>query len=362
MAILQRVEKWWKHAIVYQIYPASFCDANGDGIDAPDESSVLSYVSARAKQVDAVFHLDAVEVGWGTTHKFETTVKNYTLPKFKEAIGRAQQLLHGTDAWTTVFLENHDLARSVSWLTNDEPEYRVYGSKMLALLQSCLSGTQYIYQGQEIGAINAPKHTYPFENYEDISSRLFMKMIQDRYGPNNKEEIDKAFTALQHLARDHARIPMAWNGHARYGGFSEEAEKAGFDIREPWMKPHPLASDINVAIQLEDSDSVLSFWRQMLQLRKQHKDLLVYGDYQCLDVDDPDIYTFVKETQDKSSQALIVLNFTTQEKPWMAPNVRDWECGGGVGGFVPIMTTYGGESCADKLAPFEGRLYLSIPK
>ena len=25
-------EKWWKHAVVYQIYPRSFQDSNGDGI------------------------------------------------------------------------------------------------------------------------------------------------------------------------------------------------------------------------------------------------------------------------------------------------------------------------------------------
>ncbi len=25
-------EKWWKHSVVYQIYPRSFCDSNGDGI------------------------------------------------------------------------------------------------------------------------------------------------------------------------------------------------------------------------------------------------------------------------------------------------------------------------------------------
>ena len=25
-------EPWWKSAVVYQIYPRSFCDANGDGV------------------------------------------------------------------------------------------------------------------------------------------------------------------------------------------------------------------------------------------------------------------------------------------------------------------------------------------
>ena len=25
-------EKWWKKSVVYQIYPRSFCDSNGDGI------------------------------------------------------------------------------------------------------------------------------------------------------------------------------------------------------------------------------------------------------------------------------------------------------------------------------------------
>ncbi len=40
-------EKWWKEAVVYQIYPRSFCDSNGDGIgDLRGIISKLDYIKA----------------------------------------------------------------------------------------------------------------------------------------------------------------------------------------------------------------------------------------------------------------------------------------------------------------------------
>ncbi|KAF5643578.1 glycoside hydrolase family 13 [Fusarium sp. NRRL 25303] len=46
----QRV--WWKEASVYQVYPASFCDSNGDGIgDIPGIISKLDYLKALGADV-----------------------------------------------------------------------------------------------------------------------------------------------------------------------------------------------------------------------------------------------------------------------------------------------------------------------
>ncbi|PNY24101.1 Alpha-glucosidase [Tolypocladium capitatum] len=331
----------------------------GELPNTPDMSRVLDYVSAKAKQLDMVFQFDLVDVGFGKTHKYETTPKNYSLPDFKAAVDRTQALIRGTDAWTTVFLENHDQARSVSRFTDDSPEHRVRGAKLLALMQACLSGTQYLYQGQEIGCVNAPKDTYPLENYLDLDSYLFVDMVKERHGADNKEEVDKAFDALQHLARDHARLPMPWNGKAKFGGFSEAAENAGEEVKEPWMKHHPLAGEINVAAQLDDPDSVLAFWRQMIRFRHEHADLLIYGDFKDLRPQDEDLFVFVKEPhQHGGDRVLVVLNFTAGEKTWEVPGASELRLPEGVTKLVSIMSTHAGKARQGVLAPFEGQAYL----
>ena len=45
---------WWKQAVIYQIYPRSFCDSNGDGIgDLPGILSKLDYLETLG--IDAIW-------------------------------------------------------------------------------------------------------------------------------------------------------------------------------------------------------------------------------------------------------------------------------------------------------------------
>ncbi|KAL4868669.1 glycoside hydrolase superfamily [Aspergillus spectabilis] len=273
----------------------------GELPNTPDLQDVLRYVSAESNELNMVFQFDVVTVGMGTDITYDARPHNFGLPVFKKA--------------------NHDQARSISRFVNDRVEFRVRSAKLLALMQACLTGTQYIYQGQEIGTVNAPKDLYLLENYLDIGSIGHINSIKEKYGADNKEELDKAFDSLAYFARDHGRLPVSWTG-GQSGGFSEEAEKSGKEVKKPWMETHPLAKEINVASQLDDPNSVFAYWRKMLAFRREHKDLLVYGDLRDLRPDDENLFMFVKESSE-NSKALVVLNFTTKDQRWGRPTANE---------------------------------------
>ncbi|KFA69316.1 hypothetical protein S40285_08521 [Stachybotrys chlorohalonatus IBT 40285] len=334
----------------------------------PELSHVLSYVSAKAKQLDMVFQFDVVDLGMGTTHRYETTPRNWQLPQLKSAIQGNQDVIRGTDAWTTVFLENHDQSRSVSRFGNDSPEFRVPSARMLALMQACLSGTLFIYQGQEIGCVNAPLESYPIEYYKDVDSNLFIEKVRTQLSEDRAGDMKRALRAVQHLARDHARIPMAWqnSNNEKTWGFSPQCQTP----EKPWMEPHPLGGEINVLSEKNRQPSVLNFWRRMLRFRKEYPEFLVEGEYQTLDISNPDVYTFTKKAKQGNDTALVVLNFTQHEQQWKPPTAQEIEWPGDTTiEFEPLMSTlwrpseedtYRGDCqpSSEPLCPYEGRVYV----
>lgn len=59
--------------------------------------------------------------------------------------------------------------------------------------------------------------------------------------------------------------------------------KAGFSTAEPWIRVNDNFEQVNVARQLGDEQSILEFWRRVIKVRKQHKDLFIQGVFELLD-------------------------------------------------------------------------------
>ena len=306
----------------------------GELPNTPAVEKVLTYVSAIEKRLNMVFNFDAVYLGQGKEARFITYP--YTLADLKKALSKWQTSIIGNDAWTTSFLENHDQGRSISRFASDLPEYRVASGKMLSILTTTLSGTLFVYQGQEIGMINAKD--WPIEEYKCIKSRGYYRQVK-KLTNGDPAALAAALRGIQEVGRDHARTPMQWSASAN-AGFTKDGVK-------PWMRVHDDYATINVASQVGDPNSILSFWKRMIKLRQEYKNLFIYGDYEVYNVENVETYIFSKSC--KEERMLIVLNFTDEEKTFEKPAKLK-------GGLNLLVSSVNDPKQA--LAPYEGRLYL----
>ena len=83
---------------------------------------------------------------------------------------------------------------------------------------------------------------------------------------------EEAMMAASLYSRDNARTPMQWSsGH-----------NAGFSEADPWLPVNPDYRMINVSEQIERQDSVYSFYRQLIALRKNpdYRETLVWGEFE----------------------------------------------------------------------------------
>lgn len=336
----------------------------------PDPRHVLQYVGAADKQLSMVFQFDIVDIGQGASDKYH--FKEWKLPQLKATVAKWQQFIEGTDGWTTAFCENHDQGRSVSRFASDAPEHRVHSAKLLTLMLAALTGTLFIYQGQEIGMINVPPAWSIDEEYKDIESVNFYhtaaKAAREKLAGDPEaiqREMDYVKRSIQILGRDNARTPMQWDASNISAGFTDRPEGG-------WMRAHDLYPEINVAQQQDDPDSVLSFWKNMLRFRKAHAELFIYGNFRLYDADNEKTFVFAKTTAESGTAAagagqtaVVVLNFTSEDQTVDLPSANE------VGALQLQVGNYTGAAAAEgegqsggtdrqrMLRPWEGRLYIS---
>jgi alpha-glucosidase len=174
--------------------------------------------------------------------------------------------------WPTYVISNHDIRRPFTrygdGVHNDDI------AKMMAALYLTLRGTPVMYYGEEIGMGNND--------------------------PKRKEDVRDPIGVLgwpEEKGRDGERTPMQWNS----------GPNAGFSTGKPWLPVPESAKTSNVETQSNDSQSILSFYKRIIHLRKTEPALLA-GTYAPLNESDANVISYLRKSKDGT--ILVVLNFS----------------------------------------------------
>ena len=262
------------------------------------------------------------ESGWNNSRK-------PSLKEWRDTIFASQKRMQEV-GFPANIIENHDEPRGASRFL---PEYaqNETGKKMLATTSVFLYGIPFIYQGQEIGMTNCRRND--ISEYDDISTK-------DQYrealaaGCSREQALEYCYEN----SRDNARTPMQWS----------DEKGAGFTIGTPWLALNPNYTEINVENQAERPDSVLSYYKKLLALKKspEYKDTFTYG-------------RFVPDYEDKEGVFAYhrISGNDTEKACVRGMEVEDGEKD--VSQDILIAANYGTELCTLKLAGRSGKVLLS---
>ncbi len=170
-------------------------------------------------------------------------------------------------AWPCNTLGNHDTPRIYSRYADGAHDEAL--ARLALALMLTLRGTPFLYNGEEIGMTDLLLERV--DQFRDLIAVWRYQVERDALVTAAAEAVALAAA----YGRDKCRTPMQWS----------RAPQAGFCPAEvePWLPVNPnYASGRNVADQQADPDSLLSFYRRLLRLRRVTPALRL-GGYQPLD-------------------------------------------------------------------------------
>ena len=270
------------------------CFTVGEG-PRMEPSVALGYVKEGPDKVlDMMINFSHMEADCFITDFLQ---RPFNLKKLKKAFTRWQLDMYGK-GWNALYLENHDHPRVISRYGSEK--YRVESGKMLAASYIFQRGTPFVYQGQEIGMINTPLDG--LDDYKDIMTHNNARIARSLGLP--KKTVLKL---AQKASRDNARTCMQWSD-GKNGGFSEV---------EPWFVVNPNYPQVNVESQLDDPGSLLNFYRDALQFRRDNP-IVIYGDYAEHYSKSSQLYVYERNYEGK--KLLVICSFTEKPVRFDAPD------------------------------------------
>jgi oligo-1,6-glucosidase len=260
----------------------------------PEEA--ILFTGEDRNELNMVFQFEHMDVDAGPNGKWDLVPLD--LVKLKRILANWQVSLHGK-GWNSLYWCNHDQPRVVSRFGNDE-EYRKESAKLWGTLLHMMQGTPYIYQGEEIGMTNV---RFPsIQDYKDIESlNMYKEKLEEGW---TEEDI---LHAIHVKGRDNARTPMQW----------DETEHGGFTTGTPWIGVNPNYRTINVKEATEDSNSVLHYYRKLIQLRKQHP-IVVYGSFELLEENDEQLFVYRRRYE--NAHLLVIGNVSNDQLGYTYPD------------------------------------------
>ena len=212
----------------------------------------VHYSNTAEKELAMCFNFHHLKVDYKNGEKWALMKPDYRA--LKELFKEWQEKMQKGGGWNALFWCNHDQPRIVSRMGNEDVYWK-QSAKMLAGMIHLMRGTPYIYQGEEIGMLNA--HYQSIEKYRDVESLNYYQILL-KEGKTN----DEALEILAARSRDNSRTPMQWNSE-EYGGFSDT---------KPWLPMSAKFSDrITVEAEENDQDSILAFYKKLIKLRKDNQ-------------------------------------------------------------------------------------------
>lgn len=210
----------------------------------------IRYTDPREKELNMTFSFHHLKVDYRDGDKWKLQPVDYR--KLKNLLETWQTSMAEHGGWNALFWCNHDQPRTVARFGDTGQHWRT-AAKMLATLMYLMRGTPYIYQGEELGMKNAGFTT--IDQYRDVESLNYYRILTQEQGLSPKE----ALQILAARSRDNARTPMQWTTGA-YAGFSSVT---------PWIGLSEDSAGICAETQMDDPDSIFTYFQQLIALRKE---------------------------------------------------------------------------------------------
>lgn len=218
-----------------------------------------SYSQYYASGIDSFFDFDFAGPTGTISRTLNYSGEENSAQAYAKALVRVQNAIQGVraDAIDAPFFVNHDMNRAAGYMSYDARKV-----KMAAALNVLMSGSAFVYYGEELGMT----------------------------GSGSLDE--------------NKRAPMYWSADPDAKGMT-----AGPEAMEPQENRFPCAEE-----QRKDRDSIYSFYKDTILLRNQNPEIARGAVARLEEVEDPDVAAISKTWQEGSIYLLYNLSETDEKQ------------------------------------------------